>query len=358
MTRVKCYFALKAEQGIKMNLHWKQLLVAVLAVLSGLALATPLLISHIVPAIIFVQGPKADLSLDPVYASFTVQPANADMALPDWYNRNRDGDPSLISYNVVLNVTNNSNETAIVDMLYISASNTTMHGSVIYGPKATIERTVEGVYLDGKWVNTTWVPSNQSLVGGYWRQGVDIQSIYINGNLTQTSMRIGGQWVNVTGRATVPGQEPSIPNPNDMITMVDSFMTETLSFASNYSVSQLDSFTDVQVTAGKNGFNNNWAPNQSRLIMLNGTSLATASMVANLKSPPTYLHLQVSAMLQSSLTPTTPYHIIDTSSLLNTLCQIKLNPNNNQYQYNMALSPNQTFESDPLGVEVFIKTRS
>ena len=65
-----------------MNMHWKQLLVAVLAVLSGLALATPLLISHIVPAIIFVEGPKADLSLDPVYASFTVQPANADIALP------------------------------------------------------------------------------------------------------------------------------------------------------------------------------------------------------------------------------------------------------------------------------------
>ena len=342
-----------------MNLHWKQLLVAVLTVLSGLAFATPLLISHIVPVIITVQGPKADLSLDPVYASFTVQPANADVALPDWYNKNRDGDPSLISYSVVLNVTNNSNETALVDMLYICASNTFTHGSLIYSPKSTTERTIEGVYLDGKWVNTTWIPSNQTLVGGYWRQGVDIQSTYINGNLTQTSMRIGGQWVNVTGRVTVPGQEPSIPNPNDMIDMVNPFMTETLSFSSsNYSVSPLDCFTNVQVTPGKDGFNNYWAPNQSRLIMLNGTSLATASMVANLKSIPTYLHLQVSAMLQRSLIPTIPNHIIDTSSLTNTLCQIKLNPNNNQYQYNMALSANQIFEPDPFGVEVFIKTGS
>ena len=80
-----------------MNLDWKQILVAVLAVLAGLALATPLLISHVVPVVMTVQGPKADLSLDPVYASFSVLPVNGDMALPDWYNRNRDGDPSLIS---------------------------------------------------------------------------------------------------------------------------------------------------------------------------------------------------------------------------------------------------------------------
>jgi hypothetical protein len=356
MTRVKCYFTLKAEQGIKMNLHWKQLLAAVLAVLSGLALATPLLISHIVPVAITVQGPKADLSLGPVYASFAVQPTNSDIALPDWCDRNRDGVPSQISYNVVLNVTNNSNETAIVDMLYIDAAHTFMNGSIIYGPKSTIERTVEGVYLDGKWTNITWILSNQSLVGGYWRQGVDIQSIYINGNLTQTNMRIDGQWVNVTGRVTVPGQEPSIAN--DQVTMVNSFMGETLTFTIHNSFSQLDYNANVQVAVGKDGFNNSWTPNQSRLIMLNGTSIATASQVADLKSSPTYLHLQVSAMLQRSLAPTIPNHIIDTSSLDNILCQIKLTPNNNRYEYNMALTANQIFEPDPFGVEVFIKNRS
>ena len=341
-----------------MNLHWKQLLVAVLAVLSGLALATPLLISHIVPAIITVQGPKADLNLDPVYPSFTVQPANVDIALPDWYNRNRDGDPSQILYDVVLNVTNNSNETALVDLLYISAGPTYVPGSVTWTPpKSTIERTVEGVYLDGKWVNTTRIPSNQSIVGGYWHQGVDVQSVYMKGNLTQIFMRIDGQWVDVTGRVTGSGQEQSIPN--DQITMLGPFMTESLSFTSgNSSISQNDGYASVQVNSGKDGFNNFWAPNQSRLIMLNGTVFATARNIADLKLTPTYLHLQVSAMLQRSLTPTIPNHIIDTSSLTNTLCQIKLNPNNNQYQYNMALSPNQTFESDPFGVEVFIKTRS
>jgi hypothetical protein len=63
-------------------------------------------------------------------------------------------------------------------------------------------------------------------------------------------------------------------------------------------------------------------------------------------------------MLQRSLTPTEPYHIIDTSSLANFLCQINLNPNNNRYEYNVALTPHQTFELDPFGAEVFIKTRS
>jgi hypothetical protein len=340
-----------------LNPHWKKLLVAVLAVLSGLALATPLLISHIAPAVITVEGPKADLSLDPVYASFKVQPVKMEIALPDWYDKNRDGAPFQISYDIVLNVTNNSNETALVDMLYISAGPNFAPGRVTWTPKSASERTVEGVYLDGKWVNTTWIPSDQTLVGGYWRQGVDIQSVYTNGNLTQTFMRVSGQWVDVTKRVTVPGQEQSIPN--DQITMFGPFMTESLSFSSsNSSISQVDSYASVQIKAGKDGFNNYWDPNQSRLIMLNGTVFATARNVADLKLTPTYLHLQVSAMLQRSLTPTEPYHIIDTSSLANFLCQINLNPNNNRYEYNVALTPHQTFESDPFGAEVFIKTRS
>jgi hypothetical protein len=340
-----------------MNLNWKQLLAAVLAVLSGLALATPLLISHIVPVVITVQGPKADLSLDTVYAGFSVKPANSNIVLPDWYNKDRDGAPSIISYYVVLNVTNNSNETAIVDMLYICASNATIQGSIIYGPESTIERTIEGVYLDGKWVNTTWVPSDQTLVGGYWRQGVDIRSTYINGNLSQTSMRIDGQWVNVTGRIAVPGQESTIPT--NQITMISPFMAETLSFTlGNSSFSQLGYNVDAQMPIGKDGFNNYWAPNQSRLILLNGTLLATPSDVANLKSTPTYLHLQASAMLQRSYNNTDLTHFVDTSSLVNILCQIKLNQNSGRYEYNMALTANQVFESDLFGVEVFIKNRS
>jgi hypothetical protein len=63
-------------------------------------------------------------------------------------------------------------------------------------------------------------------------------------------------------------------------------------------------------------------------------------------------------MLEQTYNNTDPTLIIETSSLRNQLCQIRLNPNNNQYQYNMALSPNQTLESDPFGVEVFIKTWS
>jgi len=98
-----------------------------------------------------------------------------------------------------------------VDMLYICASNTTMQGS-IFGPKSTIERTVEGVYLDGKWVNTTWVPSNQSLVGGYWRQGVDIQSTYIKGNLTKPSCTLASMGQRYRTRHSA-WTRTSIPTP-------------------------------------------------------------------------------------------------------------------------------------------------
>jgi hypothetical protein len=339
-----------------MNPSWKQIFAAVLAVIAGLALAFPLLVSHVVPTIVTVEGPKADLSLDPVYASFTVQPANSDIPLPDWYNRNVNGEPSLVSYNVVLNVTNNSNETAFVDMLYIDAAHSYNNGSLIYSPKSVMEKTMAGVYLDGNWVNTTWIPSNQTLSGGYWRQGVDIQSTYINNNLTQTSMRINGQWVNVTGRIVVPGQENSIHN--NMITMVNPIIGETLSFTDKNRFSQAGYCSDVQVASGKSKFNNYWAPNQSRLIMLNSTSIATAAQVEDLKSTPTYLLLQVSAMLQESLTPKKPNQIIDTSALLSTFCQITLNQNNYRYEYNTALTQNQSFELDQYGVEVFIKNGS
>jgi hypothetical protein len=340
-----------------LKLNWKQALVAILAVFSGLALAAPLLISHIEPAVVWVQGPKANLSLNVVYANFTVLPATADIPLPDWYDSNRDGAPSRISYNVVLNVTNNSNETAIVDMLYISAGPTFRPGTVLWNPQPTIERTVEGVYLDGKWVNTTWIPSNQSLAGGYWRQGVDVRSVYTNGNLTQTYMRISGQWIDVTNRVSVPGQEQSLPD--DQITMLGPFVTETLSFTSGISsFSQMDGYASAQIKTGENGFNNSWASNQSRMIMLNGTVFATARNVADLNLTPTYLHLQVSAILQRSLNLTDRYHIVDTSSLANYLNQINLTPNNNSYEYNVALHSHQTFESDPFGAEVFIKPRS
>jgi hypothetical protein len=257
-----------------------------------------------------------------------------------------------------LNVTNNSNETALVDLLYISAGPTYVPGSVTWTPpKSTIERTVEGVYLDGKWVNTTWITSNHSIIGGYWRQGVDVQSVYMMRNLTQTFMRIDGQWVDVTGRVIVPGQEQSIPN--DRITMLGPFMTESLSFTQrNSSISLTDSYASVQVRAGKDGFNNYWAPNQSRLIMLNGTVFATAVNAADLKLTTTYLNFQVSAMLQQSYNNTDPTRFIDTSSLRNQLCQIQLTSNNNCYEYNIALAANQTFQPDQFGVEVFIKTRS
>jgi hypothetical protein len=86
-----------------MNLHWKQLLVAVLAVLSGFALATPLLIAHIVLVVITVQGPKADLSLDPVYASFTVQTPNSDIGLPDWMTETGMAPPRRFCTTIVIN---------------------------------------------------------------------------------------------------------------------------------------------------------------------------------------------------------------------------------------------------------------
>jgi hypothetical protein len=170
-------------------------------------------------------------------------------------------------------------------------------------------------------------------------------------------MRINGTWVDVTGKIIVPGQSSEAPL-NNVNVMTELISSETLQFVKpqdSYKGSAAGPFEEIHVPIGASGdFSNYWSPHQSRLIMLNGTSLASSANVEYLKSEKTLLRVQASTMLANNSINGTS---VDTSLLIDSLNQIKLEAiNGNQYVYNIALGNNQVFQSDQFGVEVFIKS--
>ena len=82
-----------------MKTRSKFILIGIISLLAGSAFATPLLLSEleIVPFWTMPEGPKADLSVSVVYANFTIQ-GNSSVH-----------DKSILSYYIVLNMTNLSN---------------------------------------------------------------------------------------------------------------------------------------------------------------------------------------------------------------------------------------------------------
>ena len=178
----------------------------------------------------------------------------------------------------------------------------------------------------------------------------------MNGNLTQTFMRIGGQWVDVTSRVTVPGQTQSIPN-DSMIYLVPlwqkpqlyprkilAFYCRWLLYCSSTQWERwIRQFLDPKPIAPDNA---------KRHLTCNRLHGRRLEINPDLPAPPSLSNAT------AKLRYTDPTRLIDTSSLRNPLRQIQLTPNNNQYQYNISISANELFEPDPFGVEVFIKNRS
>jgi hypothetical protein len=93
--------------------------------------------------------------MDVAYASFSVQPADPSMIVPEWYLKNQM--PTTISYNFGLNVTNLSDEPAVLGHLTVSAAQNYTRGSnpfLINGVTGTTG-THRGAYLDGELINVT-----------------------------------------------------------------------------------------------------------------------------------------------------------------------------------------------------------
>jgi hypothetical protein len=246
-------------------------LIAVLAFGIGIAYAAPMLIVpvNIQPLPQVPAGPKADFSIDVVYAKF--DPQKTHITAPE---------PS-ITYAVVFNVTNLSDKAATLYELEFAATQDvsvkqSILGGTIYDQGLHSNNQykhfggiVDGVYIDGKWVNVTWIPNiyyqdangttvqasyplcfyfitqaswnNATIEGpltpaevinfskdhtingtipelpanasntGIWFEGVPITEYYDqSGNPIITEMYINGVWVDVTGKVTVDQTKPTI----------------------------------------------------------------------------------------------------------------------------------------------------
>jgi hypothetical protein len=394
----------------------KTLTIIVCAVLSlsiGIACASPMLISelNIRPYPGLPEGPKADFAIKVAYANFSVQPADPTAAAPKWLPNN--STPKALSYDFVMNVTNLSDKPATIMMLIASAAQNYTRGTsplIINGVVGT-EGTVRGVYLDGELVNVTWIPnsglpsvphqnirefpnlgslpndsSNATFpTDGYWREGVEIADMYMNGNLTYTYMYINGTWTDVTGRVQVPDREdpfsniasgtnrivscmyifqsPLPPNMTSTETHTDSNGTSTTVTKPLYpadtdrtSENSVPNSDLVHVYTGPGKFNNTWAPHESRLIRLNGTVIAaSADVLQYLQSGTVAVHISGQTMLANGIINGTP---MDTSSAIDIIQQFEIQQRSSSFVYNSVLRADQVFQADKWGMEVFVKSGS
>ena len=345
-----------------MNYLLKFMLVGLLSLLSGIAFAYPLYYNGVivVPLNRTPEGPKPDLIMDLNYANFTLQPHNPNTPLPDWYNISQRGEPSMLSFQLVMNVTNNSNQTAIVDMFSLCAGNRTISGSAFFERVDDEKSTVEGVWLDGKWVNITWIPP-QNNIPGYWREGVDLERSFVHGKLTSVSMSINGSYVDVTERVRLADKDIIMPM-GDSNVMFDIIARGEINFFNpqKWDPSAELPFYSVTNVDLNSGFNNRWLANQSRLIMLNGTLPISTSnspnVVEYLKSNQTLVTITYSIEFENSYIKGT---LVNTSLLTTVLDRIKLETTSDNHQvYNKILADSQILQPDQFGVEVFIKPRS
>jgi hypothetical protein len=229
-----------------MKIGIKLLFAAILSMSIGIACASPLLISelNLAPYPYLPEGPKPEVAVNVAYASFSVQPADPDLSVPEWYSGYRGNEtPTTVNYNMVLNVTNLSDEDVTFDFLEASAAQNCTRGtsSLAADGVSTFGGSQRYVYLDGELINATWIPNSGNVPSaphpdipgqppypssvpwiiesdatfpdeGYWREGVEISDTYVNGTLSYTYMYINGTWTDVTGRIEVPEREDVFSN--------------------------------------------------------------------------------------------------------------------------------------------------
>jgi hypothetical protein len=170
----------------------KLTLVAFLALGIGVAYASPMLIApiNVKPYPRVPEGPKADFSVNVVYAKFN--PVDYQYNTTEYPNATEYdlGNPSNvtypatdINYQVVLNVTNLSDKPAtLYEFAFTAAKEISVQqsilGGAIYGTATFPDNgyfysklfggIVDGVYLDGNWVNITWIPEGRYWIDGSW----------------------------------------------------------------------------------------------------------------------------------------------------------------------------------------------
>lgn len=369
-----------------MNVSTKFIIGAILSLSIGVACASPLFVNEtkIVPWVNIPQGPKADFSVNLVYANFALQPAGNDTS----------GDSlTTVNYQMVVNVTNLSTLSATITQLTVAAAQnidvTTapLSGFSVSGGGGNSGGgeggQIQGLWLDGKWLNVTWIPGTypeglgeiyttstynsewidwtENKTGfptvipnlpanasqtGYWMAGIPIQQFDFVDSKTNTvtaydAIFVNGSWVDVTGRIKVPNPQPDVISS-------ETLLDETL-MGYNYTSSGSN---PVWLTMPK-GYNSTWAPLQSRLIMFNGT--VTVGAGCGLEALANgYIDMYASATSYVYNHPINGTYY-DTGSTQYSNKQVTVQKTAEGYQYNAILKDNQYFQIAPNDVDVTVE---
>jgi hypothetical protein len=383
--------------GQEMNFGTKLIVVAVLALTAGIAFASPLLIlqPYVKPFPKVPEGPKADFSVSVVYAKFDVASAPENSS-----NQSSSTVPyqSDVTYTVVLNVTNLSViEAKISEVGFAAAQDIKIIPSALggfsfangEGPGVDFGSVVKGVWLDNEWLNITWIPDTDypfnlirivtpshstattipelpanATEEGTWIEGVPIAEYYNSTAMTSTSIYINGSWVDVTGRVRADPEQPMVMATNTLVNQILPFEGQHYRNIGNATVGPTTEMPSWQTYNGNgptyqwpsktDGFNNTWAPHQSRLIVLNGP-LGVNTAIPTLETGNITFYATASTYVNDWLVNGTYYNTITTATWINV---VQIENTANGYVYDTVLGENQTFKFDQYGVEVFIEPGS
>jgi hypothetical protein len=341
-----------------MKIGIKLVMIGVLSLLVGSAFASPLLMIELDPENIkpYVKPPSynaliSDVTSEVLYANFSVTP-------------NVENDRSInLSYFVVLNVTNNSDEPANVSFVTFNAQvqDYTLPENNRGGTGSGLTWTAKEAWVDGVRYYLSWVPNNRGAVfeenfdyqgdpelEGEWIEGVKIQEYYINYELAYTKINMNGTWVDVTGRIEVerPSYWPPQEQPMDAVLIWDirSLLQESPLDAHSFTV------LEVPPRGTPEAFDQIWAPHESRLIAVQDARPVQSKYfedekLEKLKDE----EIVFNTVLQTQV-------IVDNrtnSARSEGSIQVFVEQTDEGYVYSI-LPENTTFRLDEFGVEVFI----
>ena len=350
----------------------KLIVIAVLSFSIGIACASPLLVSelNIRPWITHVQGPTVKMDVEVVYANFTLQNANNPIT-------NESG--PTISYYAVVNITNPSEFTSSLTRIEFLAAQQIINSSGIIGNGGAMWEAA-GAWVDNKWYNLTWVdvsgPSfsgesgNMSLIHvlpgqEYWMQGVRVYDRYVNGVLVATYLDMNGTWTDVTGRITVDHPPVGGISSNGVVAS-ETHNFENLAvrdYPSNGTTSDPApsgwATRTVYHLVGEGLFNNSWAPQQSRLVLVSGSwdlrkPFTDITTLAALQSG----NLTFKTMATNFVPSEAGFSnntVTNTWSDTTELKQVQLTQSGNSFIYNPLSLNNKAFQVDKYGVEVKLR---
>jgi hypothetical protein len=397
-----------------MKFGLKLIAVAVIALSVGVAFASPMLYESLNVKLLprVPEGPKADFSVSIIYANFSIVNGTVEENVSSYLsNYTRTRPYTNVTYMVVMNVTNLSDLYAkISEVSFTAAENISVIPSALGGysaeraggPGINSGGVVDGVWLDDKWVNVTWIPNVRNITypeslffvitaqhttvdtipdlppnateKGTWIEGAPIAEYYDNDSIAFTEVYINGSWVNYKGTVRTDHAKATVMATHSLANRVQNFGGLLYKNAGNASVGPITELPSWHMYNGNgpsfkwistSGFNNTWAPNESRLIMLSSTLFQTYShssqrssldaAIASLAAGKIDLYASVSSYINNWLVNGTYY---DTTTTATWLQQVQMTDTLNGYLYNTALGENQIFQTVPNSPEVFIVPRS